>query len=146
MSRRRVVIELAAAVGAVAIEVYLYRAYDAQAAPFHWFTHFFVGGAVALLVMAAVTWRTRRPVPLPLVWPVLGHLYAMTPDLLFTAGYAHERWMNVFLGHLSTHFIPGRNVTWYAIWLASLAVYLAALARRVPEQRAGRAPGAASGG
>ncbi len=132
MSRRRLVDELIAAVAAVAVEFYLYAAYRAHVARFHWFTHFYVGGATAFLIMAAVTWRTHRLVPLPFVWPVLGHVYAMFPDFLFTAGYAHERWMDIFLGHLSSHFIPGRNVTWYVVWLACLGLYLVAVDRRVP--------------
>lgn len=115
---------------AVAVEVWLYASYQAHEARSHWFTHFFVGGSVALLIMAAVAARTRRPVPLPFLWPLLGHLVAMFPDFLFTAGIAHQRWMDVFLGHLSTHFIPGRNLTWYVIWLASVALYLAVLDRR----------------
>ena len=115
---------------AIAVEIALYRFYFAHEARFHWFTHFFVGGALALIVMSLVAWRTRRPVRLPLIWPILGHIVAMFPDFLFEAGIAHRRWMDVFLGHLSTHFISGRNWTWYAIFLASLAVYLFVLDRR----------------
>ncbi len=46
------------------------------------------------------------------------------PDLLgFGASpRPHQRWMDVFLGHLSTHFIPGRNITWYVIFLACSAI------------------------
>jgi hypothetical protein len=113
---------------AVAVEVALFLSYRGHDAKFHWFTHFFVGASVALLLMAAVTLRTRRAVPLPLVWPLAGHLFAMFPDLLFNAGVAHERWMDVFLGHISTHFVPGRNLTWYVVFLACLAAYLAAVA------------------
>jgi hypothetical protein len=58
----------------------------------------------------------------------------MFPDFLFTAGMAHERWIDVFLGHISTHFVPGRNLTWFAVFLAALAVYLAVLAR-LPAER-----------
>ncbi len=115
------------AAGAVELALYLsYRGHDAR---FHWFTHLFVGASTALVVMTAVTLRTRRPLPYPLVWPVLGHLFAMTPDLAFSGGVAHQRWMDVFLGHVSSHFVPGRNVTWYAVFLASLALYLAAVDR-----------------
>lgn len=32
--------------------------------------------------------------------------------------------MDVFLGHVSLHYIPGRNMSWYAIFVAPLAVYL----------------------
>jgi 4-hydroxybenzoate polyprenyltransferase len=121
---------------AVIIELGLYLSYRGHDARFHWFTHFFVGSAVALLVMSAVALHNRRPVPVPLVWPVLGHLYAMFPDLLFSAGHvAHQRWMDVFLGHITTHFVPGRNLTWYVAFLAATAVYLGALHRLRSRER-----------
>jgi hypothetical protein len=113
---------------AVLVEVGLYASYEHHDARFHWFTHFFVGASASLVVMAAVALRTRRRVPLPLVWPVCGHLFAMTPDFLFTAGIAHRRWMDLFLGHISTHFVPGRNLTWYVVFAATLGLYLAVLA------------------
>jgi hypothetical protein len=116
-------------VAAIAVEVVLYLSYRDHDARFHWFTHFFVGAAAALVIMAAVTARTGRPVAYPLVWPLLAHLVAMVPDLLFVGGVAHRRWMDVFLGHISTHFVPGGNLTWYLVFLASLAVYLLAVER-----------------
>ena len=120
---------------AVVVEIGLYLSYRGHDARFHWFTHFFVGSAVALLIMSAVALRTRRPVPVPLVWPLLGHLYAMFPDFLFTGGHiAHERWMDIFLGHISTHFVPGRNLTWYLVFLAAVALYLGVLYRVRPRE------------
>ncbi|MBW3546642.1 MAG: hypothetical protein KY452_00695 [Actinobacteria bacterium] len=110
---------------AVVVEVALFTSYQGHDAKFHWFTHFFVGTSAALLAMAGVALRTRRAVPLPLVWLLSGHLFAMLPDVLFNAGVAHERWMEVFLGHISSHFVPGRNVTWFLIFLVCLAAYLA---------------------
>lgn len=112
----------------IAVEIGLYLSYQGHDARFHWFTHFFVGSSTALLVMSARTLRTRRPVNYPFVWPVAAHLVAMTPDLLF-APKAHERWMDLFLGHVSSHYIPGRNLTWYAVVLACLAGYLFAVDR-----------------
>jgi hypothetical protein len=109
---------------AAVVEIGLHLSYRGHDARFHWFTHFFVGASAALLAMAVVTARTGRPVAYPLVWPLLGHLFAMAPDLAFAGGVAHRRWMDVFLGHISTHFVPGRNLTWYAVFLVSLAVYL----------------------
>jgi hypothetical protein len=129
---------------AIGIEVALYVLYFAHEARFHWFTHFFVGASFALVVMAVVAWRTRRPVPYPFLWPILGHIVAMFPDFLFEAGIAHRRWMDIFLGHLSTHFVPGRNWTWYGIFLASLALYLWALNCRVPRQAMSVSRGAAT--
>lgn len=114
---------------AVLVEVALYFSYRGHDARFHWFTHFFVGTATALLIMAELARRSRRPVPLPLVWPLLGHVVAMIPDFLFVGGIAHRRWMDIFLGHISSHYVPGRNVTWYAVSALSLGLYLAVLAR-----------------
>ena len=116
---------------AVAVEVGLYASYTGHDARFHWFTHFYVGASASLLVMAALSWRTRMPVSRPLVWLLVGHLYAMTPDFLFAAGVAHQRWMDIFLGHISSHFVPGRNNTWLAVFAFSLAVYLLVIDRRV---------------
>ena len=122
---------------AVVAEVLLYASYHGHDARFHWFTHFFVGASGALFVMAGVAFRTRRPVPAPLLWPVLGHFVGALPDVLFVAGFAHERWMDVFLGHLSTHYMPGRNWTWYGIFLATLAAYLFSLHRVAVHSREG---------
>ncbi len=121
---------------AVVVEIGLYLSYRGHDARFHWFTHFFVGSAVALLVMSAVALRTHRPVPMPLVWPLLGHLYAMFPDFLFSGSHiAHERWMDVFFGHVSSHFVPGRNLTWYVVFLAAVALYLVILDRVRRQER-----------
>lgn len=114
---------------AIAVEVALYLSYRGHDARFHWFTHFFIGASLALLVMTLVTLRTHRPVPLPLLWILLAHVFAMVPDLLFVRGRVHERWMDFFLGHLSSHYVPGRNLTWYVVFVLSLATYLVALDR-----------------
>lgn len=114
-------------VAAILIEVALFVSYRGHDARFHWFTHFFVGASVALVVMAFLARRWRRPVPYPLIWPLVAHLVAMFPDLLFVVGEAHARWMDIFLGHISSHFVPGRNVTWYAVFLAALGLYLVEL-------------------
>jgi len=116
-------------VAAVIAELGLYLSYRGHDARFHWFTHFFVGSSAALVLMAALAGRWRRPVPYPLVWPLTAHLFAMTPDLLFSAGTAHQRWMDLFLGHLSTHFVWGRNYTWYVVFLAALGAYLLVIDR-----------------
>lgn len=113
--------------GAVVIEGLLYAAYQGSDARFHWFTHFFVGASFALVVMSLAAWRTRRPVRAPLAWIVAAHVYAMFPDFLFDAGIAHRRWMDVFLAHISSHFLPGQNFTWYAVFIASAGIYLAVL-------------------
>lgn len=119
---------------AAGVDIILYISYFAHQHRFRWLTHLFVGSSVALLVMSVVAWRTGRPVRLPLVWLIVGHLFGIVPDLLFKEGAEHRRWMDVFLGHLSTHFVPGHNWTWYTILLASLALYLW-VSRRKDESR-----------
>ena len=114
---------------AVVTEIGLFDSYRGHDARFHWFTHFFVGAAAALIVMSVVAARRRRAVPRPLVWMLLGHIVAMAPDLVFMAGVAHRRWMDLFLGHLSSHAVPGRNWTWYIVFLGALGAYLALIDR-----------------
>lgn len=112
---------------AVGVEAGLYRVYFAGDGAFHWFTHFFAGGSLALFVMTVIARRRRRPVRLPLLWIVLTHLFAMGPDVMFTQEMAHRRWMDVFVAHNVSHFIPGGNVTWYLIFMGALGAYLVAM-------------------
>ncbi len=48
----------------------------------------------------------------------------MAPDFAFVAGEAHQWWMDAFLGHISSHFVPGRNWRWYGVFLLTLGGYL----------------------
>ncbi|WP_219418101.1 hypothetical protein [Pseudonocardia nigra] len=123
---------------AVLVEIALYLSYRGHDARFHYATHLFVGASTALVIMSVVAWRRGRAVPYPLVWPVLGHLFAMFPDVLFSAGIAHYRWMDVFLGHISTHFVPGRNLTWALVFLGTLGAYLVVIARLPSPRTAAR--------
>ncbi len=108
-----------------AAEVLLFISYRNHDARFHWFTHFFVGAIVALLIMSVIAWLTKRPIRLPLLWPLLAHLFAMFPDFLFSFKFiAHERWMDLFLFHISSHFVPGRNITWYVLFISTVGLYL----------------------
>ncbi len=74
------------------------------------------------------------------------HLYAMAPDLLFRGGVPHHRWMDVFLGHVAAHYVPGGDATWLVLALSATGAYILALtlwlrARRA-EALAGMPPGA----
>ncbi len=71
---------------AIVVEIGLYLSYCGHDARFHYATHLFVGASTALLIMSVVASVRGRPVPYPLVWPVLGHLYAMFPDFLSPPG------------------------------------------------------------
>lgn len=117
------------------VEVVLYLQYRTKDARFHWFTHFLVGGTAALLLMTLWVIVTRRPARFAPAWVLGGHLVAMFPDLLFEGGHIHEPWMDLFLWHIGSHFVPGRNLTWLAAFMVALALYLVGLDRRC------RAPG-----
>lgn len=118
---------------AIAVEVGLFLQYVSEGARYHWFVHFFVGAGTALVLMTLWSWRTRRPVAHPLSWVVLAHLYAMFPDLLFPHGIVHAAWMNMFLGHLWVHFVPGQDVTWFVVFVVALTAYLVCLDRLRPD-------------
>jgi hypothetical protein len=112
------------------MELLLYLSYQHHDARFHWFLHFFVGSSAALIVMAVRTYWFNRTILFPLLWLLTGHSIAMFPDILWNFQLLrHQSWMDVFLGHISSHFIPGRNWTWYVIFLVCLALYL--YARRI---------------
>ena len=109
----------------IVVEAFLYLLYQHNDFRFHWFIHFFVGGSVALVLMATIAYRSQRPVPLPLLWLLIGHIFAAFPDILFNfGGISHSGWMDIFALHISSHFVPGRIFTWYAVFMASLAIYL----------------------
>jgi len=117
----------------VLAEVLLYGSYRHHDARFHWFLHFFVGASAALWLMALVAWRRRAAAPYPLLWILAGHLFAMTPDFLFLVfSIIHQDWMDVFLLHIRAHFIPGRNLSWYLIFLLSFSAYLKVVASLSP--------------
>ncbi|MDF0668468.1 MAG: hypothetical protein P0119_20660 [Nitrospira sp.] len=123
----------------IAAEVFLYISYRQNDGRFHWFLHLFVGASTVPIMMALIMWLSGRILRYPLRWIFVGHVVAMFPDILwnFLMG-THEPWMDMFLGHISAHFIPGRNWTWYAVFLASLACYLYQLAMKEAAAGAGQ--------
>jgi len=121
----------------VTAELLLFSSYRGHDARFHWFTHFFLGVSVALIIMSIITWRTRKAVKLPLLWLLLAHLLAMFPDILFSVfNIAHStNWTDFFLLHIQSHFIPGRNITWYFIFIISLGLYLWVINKRAVDHQ-----------
>lgn len=114
----------------VAIESWFLGKYAAEAASWHWYVHFFAGGTLALILMAWWSWRHRRLVRFPLVWVMLAHFYAAAPDLVIPENVPHKPWQDVFVGHLASHYLPGRGLSWLAIFAVALAGYLVVLDRR----------------
>ena len=126
----------------VVAEIALYASYSAHDARFHWATHFLVGLAYASLVLLLRLLITGAPGPRLLLPMVLAfHLYAMLPDLLFRGGVPHYRWMDVFLGHVAAHYLPGGDGSWLLIALASLGLYVGVLTAWIRARRAEAALG-----
>lgn len=130
----------------VLAEIALYASYADHDARFHWATHFLVAlGFTALLLLGRLL-VMGAPGPRYLLLTLLGfHLYAMAPDLLFRGGVPHYRWMDVFLGHVAAHYLPGGDLAWLLIALTCAGAYVAALTlwvrARCAEARAGMPPG-----
>lgn len=130
----------------VLAELVLFASYRAHDARFHWATHFLVALAFTSLLLLVRLMLTGAPGPRFLLLTVLAfHLYAMAPDLLFRAGVPHDHWMNVFLGHVAAHYVPGGVGTWLAVALTLTGLYVAALTcwlrARWAEALAGMPPG-----
>ncbi len=142
---------LAQLVVVVAAEVLLYLTYRGHEASFHWATHFLVGLAAAALLNVAWLALKGAPARGQLLWVVGLHLYAMAPDLLFSGAHVpHDGWMDVFLGHISAHYVPAGARAWLLVALASSGFYAWVLSRWIGARRleadAGMAPGIGLGG
>ena len=108
-------------------EAALFASYSAHEARFHWATHFLVGLTAAALFLLVWLLVTGRPGPLPLLTVLAFHLYAMAPDLLFRGGVPHDGWMDVFLGHLVVHHVPGGDQSWLVVAVGCSGAYATAL-------------------
>jgi pimeloyl-ACP methyl ester carboxylesterase len=134
----------------IVAEVGLFASYQGHEASFHWATHFLVGLSVAALTN--LVWLALKGAPAR--WQLLSvlawHLVAMFPDLLFSAGVPHDGWMNIFLGHIAAHYVPGGAVSWLFVALTLSALYCILLAAwlqaRTIEADAGLPPGIGVGG
>lgn len=130
----------------IAAEAGLYATYSAHDARFHWATHFLVAMTVSALFLLTGLLVTGVPRPRFLLLVVLGvHLFAMAPDIFFRAGAPHQLWMDVFLGHITVHSLPGGDLSWLLIALGATVAYVSALAlwlrARAAEAGAGMPPG-----
>lgn len=129
----------------------LFGSYIHHEAGFHWATHFLVGLTAAAIVNAAWLALKGAPGRGQLLWVLALHLYAMFPDLLFSPGkIPHEGWMDVFLGHVSSHYLAGGAASWLLIALVASGSYAMLLAvwlgARRAEADAGLAPAIGVGG
>jgi len=128
-------------------EALLLASYRGHEAGFHWATHFLVGLSAAALTNLAWLALKGAPARGQLLSILAWHLYAMLPDLLFSRGIPHDGWMDVFLAHISSHYVPGGITTWLAIALTLSSAYAIVLSRwlaaRLTEAEAGAGTGLA---
>lgn len=147
LRRRGLIVQLLLLVLA---EYGLFASYRAQDADFHWATHFLVGLTAAAVLHLAWLVVTAAPGRGVLISVLGAHLFAMFPDVLFRLGVPHAGWMNVFLGHIWVHHLPGGDVSWLVIALLACGAYSTCLAlwirARTQEARQGLAPGVGIGG
>lgn len=133
-----------------AAEILLFASYSGHEARFHWATHFLVGMSVAAVTNLAWLAVKGSPARWQLLSVLVWHLVAMFPDLLFSAGIPHDDWMNIFLGHVAAHYVPGGAYFWLFLALVLHAVYAIVLAgwltARRAEAEAGLAPAIGVGG
>ena len=133
------------------VEAALFASYRHHEAGFHWSTHFLVGLTTASAVLLGWLVVKGAPARAQLLWVLGMHAVAMFPDVLFTRGHQpHDEWMDVFLGHISAHYVPGGDVTWLAVALAASGAYCWTLSRWLAARRSEAlnelAPGIGIGG
>jgi hypothetical protein len=119
-----------------ALEAWLLVRYREFGAQFHYFLHGFAGVAVGLALLTLVrarqqpgtgAWRVS-----PWLVAALGHVFSAFPDVLFlTVEALHVGWMDVFLAHISIHFIPAPFALPYALFALAVVSWLAQRLGRV---------------
>ena len=137
--------------GLAFFEAAAYQAYSVHDSRFHYATHLLVGLIAAAAFNVAVLALASRPARGQILGIAGFHLLAMWPDLAFRLGVPHYRWMDpVSLFHISSHYMPGADTTWFGLAAAAGVAYTALLsawlrARRT-EAVAGLPPGLGIGG
>lgn len=121
----------------VLVEVYFFVRYAQGGALFHFWLHALLGGAlgVGLLVLARLLRPARgRRLRTPEAG-LTGHLYSAVPDVLFlVTGALHVAWMDVFVLHITAHFLwPTPLLAGLALWAV---VVVAWVAERLGSRRA----------
>lgn len=125
-ARRRVGLAVLAAA-----ELWLADQYAVRGTSWHYLLHSLVGAGFGL-ALAGLFGAARRRSVSPWPWAILGQLVSITPDLIFILGRVpHQRWMDLFLGHISIHTAPQPLLVGLGMFLLGGWAWLAAaLARR----------------
>lgn len=93
----------------LAIELFIFSRYQAHDAGIHFFLHSLA--AVTIVFSVATMFILLGKKIRGLVYAAfLLHQYAMIPDYLYSLGYVHKFWMNIFLGHLWLDGLPHHDI------------------------------------
>lgn len=106
MTRRAVQRRAVGLVALLAGELYLLEEYVRRGTGWHFLLHSLIGAAAGLVGATALAAARRRPGPAlsPVGWAAAGQAFSVLPDVLFPlARLPHQRWMDVFLGHITVH-------------------------------------------
>lgn len=104
----------------------LARGYAVRGTIWHYLVHSTVGAGLGLAAGAALAVGLHRPIN---GWAaaVVGQAISIVPDLMFLFGrMPHERWMDVFFGHISVHTGPQPLLIGLAVFLVGGWAWLAA--------------------
>lgn len=84
-----------------AVEAWLAYEYHVRGTDWHYVLHSLLGIGAGFAVAAAL--GTRKVVR----WGLLGQALSVMPDVLFiVGGIPHQRWMDIFVAHITIHVVP----------------------------------------
>lgn len=90
----------------LALELLLWKGYAAFRTTWHYLLHTGLGVGAGLSAAALLSAARRRPTR-GLAWGLGGQLVSVAPDVMFRMlRMPHERWMDVFLAHVTIHTSP----------------------------------------
>lgn len=121
--------------GLVVLEGALARAYVVRGTAWHLLLHSSIGFGLGLAAGGLVAAGRDRPTR-GLAWAVAGQVVSVTPDVLFLyLRLPHQRWMDVFVGHISIHTGPQPLLVGVGMFLlGGWAWWLAGEGRPIPAQ------------
>lgn len=114
----------------IVIELFIFARYQAHDAHIHFFLHSLVAVSVVFAVATLCVLLGKKPPSL--VYAVfLLHQYAMFPDYLYSLGYPHQPWMNIFLAHLWLDDLPLHEVILPTVSFLAVVGYFVAKKRYI---------------
>lgn len=113
--------------GALALQYGIAVAYQGRGTWWHYLLHQLVGWGLGLAVAGAAMALRRGLFLAPVGAAVVGQVVSIVPDLMFRyLRMPHERWMDLWVGHISLHRGPSPVLVALAVFLLGGWSWLAA--------------------